>query len=233
MQPILSETRFGTASVLGFLSVLFHSSTAAVLPIYIFIVLVNIFSGFVLLSRRFGCNRLLSLAAGLFAVIGGWTPNALNIGGLDNLLFLSLFPFLVVRLELYRFGSKSWSTSLGLCDSGCRCVLCVSGRSDDRGRHFPAVFLRVSLVRYVSAGRSLAPLLDFSLSGPGFHFSVRPGVLYSLCSAKLALDMSKGAAGIFPGLLSPRFLPAMFAFGQEYPGRQFTHRTTWCCRSSC
>ena len=110
----MSETRFGTASVLGFFSVLFHSSTAAVLPIYIFIVLANIFSGFVVLSRRFGCNRLLSLAAGLYAVIGGWVPNALNIGGLDNLLFLSLFPFLVVRLELYRFGYKSWSTSLGL-----------------------------------------------------------------------------------------------------------------------
>ena len=28
--------------------------------------------------------------------------------------------------------------------------------------------------------------------------------------------MSKGAAGTFPGLLSPRFLPAMFAFGPEY-----------------
>ena len=109
-----SETRFGTAPVLGFFSVLFHSSAAAVLPIYIFIVLANIFSGFVLLSRRFGCNRLLSLAAGLYAVIGGWAPNALNIGGLDNLLFLSLFPFLVVRLELYRFGSKSWPASLVL-----------------------------------------------------------------------------------------------------------------------
>ena len=32
----LSESRFGTASVLGFFSVLFHSSIAAVLPIYIF-----------------------------------------------------------------------------------------------------------------------------------------------------------------------------------------------------
>jgi hypothetical protein len=85
----ISESRFGTASVLGFFSVLFHSSTAAVLPIYIYIVLANIFSGFVLLSRRFGCNRLFSLAAGVYAVIGGWVSNALNIGGLDNLLFLS------------------------------------------------------------------------------------------------------------------------------------------------
>ena len=110
----MSETRFGTASVLSFFSVLFHSTTAEALPIFTLIVLVNIFSGFVLLSRRFGCNRLFSLAAGLLAVIGGWTPNALHIGAFDNLLFLSLFPFLVVRLELYRFGSKSWSTSLGL-----------------------------------------------------------------------------------------------------------------------
>ena len=124
----MSEERFSTASVLGFLSVLFRSSTAAVLPIYIFIVLANIFSGFVVLSRRFGCNRLLSLAAGLYAVIGGWVPNALNIGGLDNLLFLSLFPFLVVRVELYRFGDKSWSTSLGLAILASSCVLCVSRR---------------------------------------------------------------------------------------------------------
>ena len=40
-----SETRFGTASVLGFFSVLFHSSTAAVLPVYVFIVLANRRSG--------------------------------------------------------------------------------------------------------------------------------------------------------------------------------------------
>ncbi len=175
---LLSETRFGTASVLGFLSVLFHSSTAAVLPLYIFIVLVNIFSGFVLLSRRFGCNRLFSLAAGLFAVIGGWTPNALNIGGLDNLLFLSLFPFLVVRLEMYRFGSKTWSTSLGLAIAGRRGLLCLSGRFYHRGRHFPAIFLQVSVVRDVSARKSLAPLLSFGLFGLRFHFSARPVILY-------------------------------------------------------
>ena len=111
---IMSETRFGTASVLSFFSVLFHSTTAEAVPIFTLIVLVNIFSGFVLLSRRFGCNRLFSLAAGLLAVTGGWTSDALHLGALDNLLFVSLFPFLVVRLELYRFGSKSWSTSLGL-----------------------------------------------------------------------------------------------------------------------
>src|SRR5271165_835159 len=40
----MSESRFGTASVLGFFSVLFHSSVAAVLPIYVLIVLANIFS---------------------------------------------------------------------------------------------------------------------------------------------------------------------------------------------
>ena len=54
----------------------FASGTAAVLAIYVFIVLANIFSGFVLLSRRYGCNRLLSLAAGLYAIIGGWANSA-------------------------------------------------------------------------------------------------------------------------------------------------------------
>src|SRR6476659_8988927 len=49
-EAVLSETRFWTASVLGFLSVLFRSTTAAALPFYVFLVLANIFSGFVLLS---------------------------------------------------------------------------------------------------------------------------------------------------------------------------------------
>jgi hypothetical protein len=210
-----SETRFGTASVLGFFSVLSHSSTAAVLPIYIFIVLANIFSGFVLLSRRFGCNRLLSLAAGLYAVIGGWAPNALNIGGLDNLLFLSLFPFLVVRLELYRFGSKSWLTSLGfavltscvfyaypdgLAIAGvmflpffCESLWCGMYRRERTWRYYliSACLVLVFISPYVRG--CFVFLLD-----------------------EISIHFSNAAAGTFPGLLRPYFLPAIFALGPEY-----------------
>jgi hypothetical protein len=211
----LSGTRFGTASVLGFFSVLFHSSTAAVLPIYIFIVLANIFSGFVLLSRRFGCNRLFSLAAGLYAVTGGWTPNALNIGGLDNLLFLSFFPFLVVRLELYRFGQKSWSASLGL-------VLLAS-----------SVFYAYPEGLAI-AGAMFLPFFCGSLwSGICRRGKTWPRYVISACLVlvlicpygrvffgslfeRIGIGMAKGAAGLFPGLFSPRFLPAMFGFSQEY-----------------
>ena len=210
-----SETRFGTAPVLGFFSVLFHSSTAAVLPIYIFIVLANIFSGFVLLSRRFGCNRLLSLAAGLYAVIGGWAPNALNIGGLDNLLFLSLFPFLVVRLELYRFGSKSWSTSLGLAVLASSVFYAYPDGLAIAGVMFLPFFcgsLWSGMYRRGGAWRwyLISACLVLVLISP----YLRGAFFFML--GEISIGMSKGAAGTFPGLLSPPFLPAMFAFGPEY-----------------
>ena len=224
-----SETRFGTASVLGFFSVLFHSSTAAVLPVYVFIVLANIFSGFALLSRRFGCNRLLSLAAGLYAVIGGWAPNALNIGGLDNLLFLSLFPFLVVRLELYWFGDKSWSTSLDLAILASSVLYAYPDGLALAGVMFLPFFFKTlwsGMYRREGAWRR------YVLSACVVVVLISPYVQASFIFLlnEISVHSLKGPGGIFPGLLSPRFLPAMFALGPEYR-RQCTHRITWCCRS--
>jgi hypothetical protein len=214
----MSEERFSSASVLGFLSVLFRSSTVAVLPIYIFIVLANIFSGFVVLSRRFGCNRLLSLAAGLYAVIGGWVPNALNIGGLDNLLFLSLFPFLVVRVKLYRFGDKSWSTSLGLAILASSVFYAYPEGLAIAGVMFLPFFCH-SLWRGIYrrrgawCGYAISACLVVIIISPYAQGFVR----YLLKNIGSGLSRINGA-GIFSGLLSPRLLPAMFAFGQEYPG---------------
>jgi len=215
---LLSETRFGTASVLGFLSVLLHLTIPSALPIYIFIVLLNIFSGFVILCRRFGCNRLLSLAAGLYAVIGGWTPNALNIGGLDNLLFLSLFPFLVVRLELYRFGPKAWAQSLGLSIVAAAVFYAYPEGVTIAGVIFLPFFcasLWSGLYRRGSAWRGY--LISTSL----ILVFTSPHVRLFLTSllANISIHLSKGAAGIFPGLLSSGILPAMFGLGQEYTGR--------------
>jgi hypothetical protein len=213
----LSETRFCTAAVLGFLSVLFRSTTAAVLPFYIFIILANIFSGFVLLSRRFGCNRLFSLAAGLFAVIAGWTPNALKIGGLDNLLFLSLFPFLVVRLECYRFGSKSWSTSLGLAILAASAFYVYPEGLAIAGAIFLLFFCQSVWSGMYRRGRAWR---RYVISACLVLVLIFPYVRVFVDSLRehVATGMSKGAVGIFPGLLSPRFLPAIFGFGQEYPG---------------
>jgi hypothetical protein len=213
-----SETHFGTASVLGFLSILFRSSTLAVLPIYALIVLVNIFSGFVLLSRRFGCNRLCSLAAGLLGVIGGWTQNALNIGGLANLLFLSLFPFLVIRLDLYRFGQKSWSTSLGLA------VLASSAfYAYPVGLAIGGVILSPFFCESVWSGirRRGGTWRGYAISACLLAVLVSPyarGFIYLLLNETGSGLSRINGAGIFPGLLSSRLLPAMFAFGQEYRG---------------
>jgi hypothetical protein len=213
-----SETHFGTASVLGFLSSLFHSSTLAVLPIYALITLVNIFSGFVLLSRRFGCNRLFSLAAGLYALIGGWTPNALNIGGLANLLFLSLFPFLVIRLDLYRSGQKSWSTSVALAILASSAFYAYPVGLAIAGVIFLPFFcesLWSGMRRRGGAWRGYA--ISACLVVVLIYPYVRGFISLLLNETGSGLSRINGA-GIFPGLLSPRLLPAMFAFGQEYPG---------------
>jgi hypothetical protein len=211
----LSETRFGTASVLGFFAVLFHSSAAAVLPLFVFIILFNIFSGFALLSRRFGCNRFLSLAAGSFAVVGGWTPNALNIGGLDNLLFLSLFPFLIVRLEMYRFGSKTWSTSLGLATLAAAVFYSYPEGLTIGGAIFLPLFCKSLWSGIYRRGKAWR---RYGLSACLVFVFISPFALLFFTSllANIGVHMSKGAAGIFPGLLSSRFFPAMFGLGQEY-----------------
>jgi hypothetical protein len=224
---LLSETRFGTASILGFLAVLFRTSTAAVLPLYLFLVLVNIFSGFVLLSRRFGCSRLLSLAAGLFAIIGGWTPNALIIGALDNLLFLSLFPFLVVRLELYRFSSKTWPTSLGLSMLAAAVFYAYPEGLIIAGAIFLAFFWQSLWSGMYRRGRAWRA---YGLSACLVLILVSPFALLFFTSlfANIGIHLSKGAAGIFPGLLSPRFFPATFGLGQEYPGTLYSpHDLAW------
>jgi len=210
--------RFGTASVLSFFSALFHSTTAEALPIFAFIVLVNIFSGFVVLGRRFGCNRLFSLAAGLFAVIGGWTSDALHIGALDNLLFLSLFPFLVARLQLYRFGSKSLSTSLGLAILAAAVFYVYPEGLSIAGFIFLPFFCQsvwfgiyrrgIAWRRYLISG-----CLVLVLTIPCIQ------LFFGSIFQHVILGLGTGLVGvIFPGLLSPRFLPAMFGFGQEYRG---------------
>jgi hypothetical protein len=219
----LSETRFGTASVLGLFAVLFHSNSAAVLPLYVFIILVNIFSGFVLLSRRFGCNRLFSLAAGSFAVVGGWTPNALNIGGLDNLLFLSLFPCLIVRLEMYRFGSKTWTTSLGLATLAAAVFYSYPEGLTIGGAIFLPLFCKSLWSGIYRRGKAWR---RYGFSACLVLVFVSPFALLFFTSLflNIGVHMSKGAAGIFPGLLSPRFFPAMFGLGQEYPATLYSLR---------
>ena len=213
-----SESRFGTASVLSFFAVLFHSTTAAAVRIFAIIVLVNIFSGFAILSRRFGCNPLFSLAAGLLAAIGGWTPNALHLGALDNLLFLSLFPFLVVRLELYRFGSKSWSTSLGLAILAAGVFYVYPEGLAIAGLIFLPFFCQTLWFGMYRRGRAwrryvISACLVLVLIYPYAR------VFFTSLFAHFSEGMAKELAGrVFPGLISPRFLPAMFGFGQEHPG---------------
>ena len=215
---VVSEHRFGTASVLSFFSVLFHSTTAEAQPIFAFFVLVNIFSGFVVLGRRFGCNRLFSLAAGLFAVVGGWASNALHIGAFDNLLFLSLFPFLVVRLDLYRFGSKSWSTSLGLAILAAAVFYVYPEGLSIAGVIFLPFFCHSLWCGMYRRGRAwrryvTSACLVLVLIIPCVQVFFGTMFQYGTTGLKTGL-----VGVVFPGLLSPRFLPAMFGFGQEYPG---------------
>ena len=85
-----SDTRFGTSSLLGFLSVMLHIDTARALLPALVIILVNGMIGFCLLTRLMGASKIMAFGSGIFFVLCGWTADAITIGNLDNLLLLSL-----------------------------------------------------------------------------------------------------------------------------------------------
>jgi hypothetical protein len=70
----LSGTRFGTSSLLGFLSLVFHINTGRALLPVLLIVLVNGLLGFYLLTRLLGAGKITALGSGIFFVLCGSLP---------------------------------------------------------------------------------------------------------------------------------------------------------------
>jgi len=214
-----SETRFGTPSLLGFLSVVFHLNTASALLLMILISLANGLLGFWLLTSLLGAGDLIALGSGVFFVLFGWTSDAIKIGNLDNLLFLSLSGTFVARMILIVRGCRSWQALAAFTINLAALFYC-----------YPEGFVLTSVI-----------MIPFTIRIGLFAWradrQLRRGLI-AVVAATLALAapylptwiaflsiqlsgmnaVSRAGGELFPGLLSWNFLPALLGLGQEFPG---------------
>jgi hypothetical protein len=213
---VLSNTRFGSPTLLGFLSGLLDTNTARAIVILDIIVLANLFLGGFCATRAFGASSITSLASAAFFVCNGWTLRVIREGQLDNLLFLSLVVFLLARTLLLLQNVNKPKALIGFganAAAACYCypegtaIAAVLGLPfgiavifwvlrDHRRRFRKVIFITCCTALFVAP--YLPTFRDFifnqiaSASGP-----VRPG------------------EGMYPGLTTDRVFPAAFALGEE------------------
>jgi hypothetical protein len=210
-------TRFGTPSLLGFLAVVFHISTARALIPALLIVLVNGLLGFYSLTRTLGGSKAVALASGIFFVLCGWTSDAIAIGSFDNLLFLSLGGAFLARALLIVRGCQSWS-ALG--------VLAINSAalfySYPEGVAVIAVVLAPFALQVVFRAYKMdrqLPLRLIAVVSATLALIVPylPTWIAFLSEELSALNsLSRPGEGIFPGLLGPALAPALLGSGQEF-----------------
>jgi hypothetical protein len=213
---VLSNTRFGSPTLLAFISELSNTNTARAIVILDIIVLANFFLGGFCATRAFGANSITSLASGAFFVCNGWTLRVIREGQLDNLLFLPLAVSLLARIVLLLRNVSSPKALMGIganAAAACYCypegtaIAAVLGLPfavavaywilhDHQRRCVKAIFIICCTALFVAP--YLPTFRDFlfnqiaTTSGP-----VRPG------------------EGMYPGLTINRVFPAAFALGEE------------------
>ena len=213
----LSNTRLGTFSILGFFGQMFHRDAVHVVGIYTAILLFNIFWGVTLLTRLYGAKPLVSLIAGCYAIFCGLIPDAVNFAALDNLLLISVLPFVIIRLKLLR-GDKSLTSILGLALSASAAFYSYPEGLAVAGVVFLPIFIssflkslrqkRFCRVWLVFVGSSLLLVAPYITT----FFSFLTQQFYIGAIASRIGDHA------MRGLLSNAFLPAIFGSGDEFGG---------------
>jgi hypothetical protein len=218
----LSNTRFGSCSILAFLARVLHRDAVHVLACYAAFVLCNVFWGIALLSHFWGAKPFVSLVSGVYAVICGLVPDTVIMGELDNLLFLSVFPFVIIRLQLFIRGNRSWSSIFGLALSASACFYAYPEGLAVAGVVFLPIFILclLQLRRQAATRGSCLVLMGLFvlLTAPyltGF-FSFLRNQLF------VAAAVERVGQGAMSGLISDRFfLPSIFGSGDEFLGGPF------------
>jgi hypothetical protein len=212
----LSNTRFGTFSVLAFLGQLFHSDAVYVVSWYTAILLFNLVWGIALLTRLYGASPLIALVAGSYAAICGLIPDAVNYGELDNLLFLSIAPFVVIRLHLLIRGDRSLNSILALAVSASAAVYAYPEGIAVAGIIFSPFFIFsfFKSLQWTRLWRSTLIFVGSFLSLTAPYLAILPGYLHH--QLFLAAAGARVGQNSMRGLLSNAFLPSMFGLGDEY-----------------
>ena len=213
----VSDTRFGTSAILAFFGTVFRTDAAHVLGFYTLLVFSNVFWGVALLLRLLHLKPWLALCAGAFSILCGLVPDTLITGSLDNLLFLSVAPHLLVRTILFARRKSTVRSIVGLAMTSAASFYSYPEGVALFALIFLPFFLR-ALGRAWSLGRFLIPvcsviLVFLILTGPylGTFYSF---LLYQVRSVNAGQPRS--GAGTFPGLVSECFLPAIFGAGEEF-----------------
>jgi hypothetical protein len=217
----LSNTRFGSFSILAFLARVLHLDAVHVLAYYTAFLLCNIFWGVALLSRLYGAKPFVSLVSGAYAAVCGLIPDTVIMGAMDNLLFLSVFPFLIIRLQLSTTGNGAWSSIFGLAFSASAVFYAYPEGLAAAGVVFLPIFISclLKIFRHASAWRScLLPVGLFILLVAPYLTTFFDHLRNQLLIGAAAIRVAQGALS---GLISDNFLPAIFGFGDEFPGGAF------------
>jgi hypothetical protein len=221
-QPILSfgaflmGTRYGTAGLLALFSTVTGTDSCRSANLFAFFVLVQAGFGFTLLARVLGAGPILSRCAGIYGLAVGWVPTILKIGNWDQFLFLSFIPFIILRLRFLTFPTSRWHSivSLGLC-LGAGAFAYPEGAALSGVIYLPLLLWRVARGR--NPGQKLVKVA--LACGVGFLVClVYVPNFISFLSIQIKIGNSVlPAKGTFGGLLSSRWLPAIYCLGDELP----------------
>jgi hypothetical protein len=217
---VFADSRFATSAVLGIVAEFLHGDAGLALIPFCAILLFNVFGGVTTLARHMGCARGTAVLAGVFSVVGGWVPDMYFVGSLDNLFFVSLLPFILVRLRMLMIGTASTKSALAFGACSAAAFYTYPEGLVIAGGIFLPVFVStlIRVVRSTSALRKILIATPFAvaLSLPYFQ------TFFSFLANQLACASEATVGnGIFPGLTSPAFFPALFGFGKEYPGTPY------------
>jgi hypothetical protein len=213
----VSETRFGADSLLAFLSASLHINTARAFVPLLVIVFLNGITGFYVLTRLLGSNKTIALASGVFFALCGWTSDALTIGNLDNLVFLSLSPFFLARLLLFGKGCRDWSFTAALTVNAAAFFYSYAEGFIITSLLISPFLVSVVFRTWKSEGQ-FPVRLSTSLVATLFIVAPYIPTWIRFLSSQWSVETSASRAGegIFPGLLGPGFLPALFGLGEEF-----------------
>lgn len=216
-----SESRFATPAVLGVIARFLGGDPGLALIPFAGLLLLNVFAGFATLARHYRCSVPTSIAAGVFGVLVGWVPDMLCLGSLDNLLFVALFPFLLVRMSLVFFGTKNIMSKLALAINSAAVFYTYPEGLAIAGAMFAPFFCGIlarawrqkSLFKKFGVAACAAVIIALPYFGSFFTFLI--------LQWQRSSDLTLGN-GMLPGLMAKwKFLPASFALGEEFAGVPF------------
>jgi hypothetical protein len=222
LQPILSfgrnlmVARYGTAGLLALFAEISGTDPCRAANIYAFLILTQTGLGFTLLARTYGAGRILSLCAGLFGVSIGWASEILKVGNWDQVLFLSFVPFILLRVRFSTFQTSRIPgiLALGLC-LGAAVFAYPEGVAISSVIYLPSVIWRL-LRGHNPRGKvgRLAAACAVALLVSGVYL---PRFVSFLSGQVLAGSTLRPGKGTFGGLLSARWLPAVYGLGGQPP----------------